>query len=160
MIVVDDGFFRKKSVEKIASPEQLTDYIRVTNPGVWLLLAAVVALLCGVCVWGVFGHMDTKLTVAVVSDNGASVCYVKEADIASVKPGTEVLCGEMAYIIEQISAEPVAMDETVSEYALHVGDLKTGEWAYIATLDGTLADGVYPAEIITDSVSPMSFVFN
>ena len=46
--------FREKSLERIASPEQLNAYIRVSTPSVWLLLAAVVILLAGVCVWGVW----------------------------------------------------------------------------------------------------------
>lgn len=54
--------FRKKSIERVTSPEQLNDYIRVSNPGVWMILAAVVILLAGVCVWGFFGRLDTKKT--------------------------------------------------------------------------------------------------
>ena len=33
--------FRKKTLDRIASPEQLTDYLRVTNPGIWVVLGAV-----------------------------------------------------------------------------------------------------------------------
>lgn len=32
---MNDKIFRKKSVERMSSPEQLNDYIKVTNPGVW-----------------------------------------------------------------------------------------------------------------------------
>ena len=39
--------YRKASVERISSPEQLNDYLRVTNPSVWIVLAAVVLLLAG-----------------------------------------------------------------------------------------------------------------
>ena len=39
--------FRKKSMDRVSSPEQLNDYIRVTSPGLWLVLAAVVILLAG-----------------------------------------------------------------------------------------------------------------
>ena len=53
--------FRQKSMQKITSPEQMNDYIRVSNPSVWMILAAVIVLLAGVCVWGVFGHLDTVL---------------------------------------------------------------------------------------------------
>lgn len=67
--------FRQKSLERIASPEQLNDYIKVSNPGIWMLLAAVIALLAGVCVWGIFGHMDTTLTAAAVAEDGAVICY-------------------------------------------------------------------------------------
>ena len=34
--------FRKETLERVSSPEQLSDYLRVTNPGIWIVLAAVV----------------------------------------------------------------------------------------------------------------------
>ena len=49
---MSDQIFRKKSLDRISSPEQLNDYIRMANPGIWMILAAVIILLAGVCVWG------------------------------------------------------------------------------------------------------------
>ena len=37
--------FRRKTVERVSSPEQLTDYLRVTNLGIWVLLSAVILVL-------------------------------------------------------------------------------------------------------------------
>ena len=51
---MNDKIFRKKSVDKMSSPEQLNDYVKVTNPGVWMALAAIAVLLIGICVWGRF----------------------------------------------------------------------------------------------------------
>ena len=56
---MDNGVFRKKSIERISSPEQLNDYIRVSNPGIWLLLATIVILLAGACVWAAFGTIES-----------------------------------------------------------------------------------------------------
>lgn len=39
--------FRKKTLDRISSPEQITDYLRVTNPGIWVVLVAVILLLAG-----------------------------------------------------------------------------------------------------------------
>ena len=33
--------FRQESLDRAKSPEQLDDYIRVSNPGVWMVLGAV-----------------------------------------------------------------------------------------------------------------------
>ena len=55
---MNQQLFRKKSVDKVSSPEQLNEYIRVANPGVWMVLAAIVILLAGVVVWGFIGHLD------------------------------------------------------------------------------------------------------
>ncbi|MBR0147438.1 MAG: hypothetical protein IJM25_12360 [Eubacterium sp.] len=49
------GLFRQKSVDRMSNPEQLNDYIRVTTPSVWLVLAAVFVLLVGIVVWTIFG---------------------------------------------------------------------------------------------------------
>ena len=37
--------FRKKSLEKLNNPEQLNDYIKVTNTAVWMVLALIGLLL-------------------------------------------------------------------------------------------------------------------
>ena len=31
---MDNQIFRKKNIERVSSPEQLNDYVRVSNPGV------------------------------------------------------------------------------------------------------------------------------
>ena len=54
------SIFRQKSIDKISSPEKLDDYIRVTTPGVWITLAAIVVLLVGVIIWGVFGELTIR----------------------------------------------------------------------------------------------------
>ena len=43
----ESTLFRKKSMARISSPEDLTSYLRVTSPGMWIILAAVIALLVG-----------------------------------------------------------------------------------------------------------------
>ncbi|MCR5418705.1 MAG: hypothetical protein K6E84_07310 [Lachnospiraceae bacterium] len=50
--------FRKKSLDRVSSPEQLNDYIRVTTPSVWLVLLALILLLVGMLIWSVFGTVQ------------------------------------------------------------------------------------------------------
>lgn len=157
---MNNQIFRKKSIDRMSSPEQLNDYIKVTNPGVWMALAAIVILLIGVCVWGVFGKLETKLPVAAVSQDGQTVLYVKEDNIASVRENMSVYVGDETYKVTSVSAQPVAVTEEISEYARHTGELSIGEWVYIVQIDGSLANGTYKAQIVTDSVSPLYFVFN
>ena len=52
--------FRKKSLERIQAPEELNDYIKVTTPPVWIVLAAIVVLLAGMLTWGVLGTVDMQ----------------------------------------------------------------------------------------------------
>lgn len=155
-----DSVFRKKSLERVSSPEQLNDYIRVTGPGVWITLAAVLAIIIGFIVWGVVGKLETKVNSVAVSEEGAVVCYVKEADIEKVKTGNTVRIDGVECAVAEISTEPIKVGEEFSEYALRVGGLSVGEWVYQLKLSGEISVGVYGASIVTDSVSPISFLFN
>lgn len=153
--------FRKKSIDRISSPEQLDDYIRVTGSSVWMVLLAVAALLVGVCVWGIFGRLETELAVAVKVENGQVTCYVRESDILSVAPGMPVRLEGQEYMVETVSDVPAIVSENMEDYLLHIGGLKTGEWVYLVNAgESGLADGIYEAGIIADSVSPVSFVTN
>lgn len=52
--------FRKVSLERLSSPEQLDQLMQVTNPRGWLALGALVALLIAALVWGIFGSIPTE----------------------------------------------------------------------------------------------------
>lgn len=154
--------FRKKALDQISSPEQLNDYIRVVNPSIWFMMVGVIIFLVGVCVWGIFGKLDTLLSVAAVNDNGRLVCYVKEADISSVNKDMDVEIGGNSYGIESIAARPLQVDDSFSEYLKHVGSLSEGEWVYEVVLDGSEGEqgSVLKADIIVERISPKTFVVN
>ncbi len=54
----EKNIFRKKSLDRVTSPEQLNDYIKVTTPSVWIILAATLILILGTLVWAVFGKIE------------------------------------------------------------------------------------------------------
>ncbi|MCC8152395.1 MAG: hypothetical protein LIO96_13385 [Lachnospiraceae bacterium] len=160
--MADSTIFRKKSMDRMASPEQLNDYLRVCSPGVWMVLAAVILLLAGVCVWGVFGRLNTTLAAAAVAENESLTVYIPADDYAEVEGKTVTVDGVEYEIADGAASDtPLAVsEEEFSEYTLHVGNLSAGEWVYGITFDTDLADGVYEADIVIESVSPMSFVLN
>ena len=160
MSKMENTIFRQKSMERVSSPEQLNDYIRVTNPGIWVMLAAVVVLLAGFIVWGVVGTLETRVNVAAVSGSGEVTCYVRDSDMTDVAQGSAVRIGDREYAVTAIAGEPVAVDGSFTAYALHIGGLSVGQWVYPVTVNAELPDGVYEAAIVTDSVSPISFLFN
>lgn len=159
--------FREKSKQRLTSPEQLNDYIKVTNPGVWMILVAIILLLLGLCTWGFLGKIETKLNVVAISDADSqghvdhTYVYVKETDISKVTQEKKVNINSKDYDIATVSSQPISITEsTMTEYARKVGNLALDEWVYRLTLGETLDDGVYRATIIIESVSPFSFVFN
>ncbi len=153
--------FRKKSIERVTSPEQLNDYIRVSNPGVWMILAAVVILLAGVCVWGFFGRLDTKKQASGVCENGKLTCYIKSDDISDVKEDTIISVDGKEYTVKSVSASPVRLDGEKDSYLIYLGGFSETDWVFSVTVDAPdLADGEYSVDVITKRVSPISFVLN
>lgn len=139
---MNEEIYRKKSLNRIKSPENLDDYIHVLKPGVWLLLVSVIVLLLGACVWGIFGHVDSIVEANVSVEGGKMVCYVNDKDISLVKVG-------MTIEFEEYSAAITAI--TQNEDALCPCTLSSEQ---------NIPDGIYDGKIITSSVSPMSFVIN
>lgn len=139
---MSEEIFRKKSLDKVKSPESLDDYIRVSNPGVWLLLISVIVLLIGAVVWGAFGHIDSTVPASVRIENGTAVCYIAEENITSVKAGQTVKFENHEAVIESIGEK----DES----------------GYLCFLSGvsSLPDGFYEGNIIVESYKPLSFILN
>ena len=138
----NEELFRKKSLDKVKSPENLDDYIQVSNPGVWLLLVSVIILLAGACVWGIFGHIDSTAETRVQVENGTAVCYVADEDIASVQEGMTVKLGGFEAVIMEIG---------------HKEDI-----GYVCVLKSTqtIPNGFYDGKIVTKSIKPLSFILN
>ena len=157
---MNEQLFRKKSVDKVSSPEQLNEYIRVANPGVWMVLAAIVILLAGVVVWGVIGHLETTLPTAVVCENGEAYVYIQEADVEKIEIGMTVRVGDKEYAVSEISSQPIRVDENLPEYAVHASGLTMGQWVYAVKVSGDIADGIQKAEIVIERISPISFILN
>ncbi len=137
---MDNQLFRKKSMERISSPEKLEDYMRVTNPGIWMVLTAVIVLLAGLIICASVGKVETRFPVeASVSDGSASV----------------LLDADTKYTVEEGMILRIGNKDTEIEY---VRKLATGESSVSAAV--SLPDGTYEGEIVTESVSPISFLVN
>lgn len=130
-----EGLFRKKTLERISSPEQLTDYLKVTSPGVWLIMISVIALLAGLLAWASIGTLETRSDARViVNDDVATVVLVDGSLLAQ---GMPLYISEQEYVIASV---------TEDEYGRPVG------------LSGiNLPDGTYQGQVVTESVHPIDF---
>ena len=128
--------FRKKALERISSPDQLTDYLCVTNPGIWVILAAILALLVGLLAWGTIGTLETSARVKVIiADHTAQV----------VPLGSERLAEGMTLC--------VASQETV---IASTGRDDFGRIFGVAELP--LPDGVYDGTVVVEQTRPIDFL--
>ena len=82
--------FRQESLDRAKSPEQLDDYIRVSNPGVWMVLGAVLLLLLAGFIWACCGRLVDTMPTALVVQGGHATCYVAEDEVGQVAVGDTV----------------------------------------------------------------------
>ena len=159
---MDHSVFRQKSMERITSPEQMNDYIRVSNPSVWMLLAAVIVLLIGVCVWGAFGHLDTVVQTGGICEDGRLTVYLSESDFAKLDGEAILSVGEAEYaVVSDVAGMPILLDESTDPYLLHLIGLSAGDWAHALSAEAPdLKDGVYTVSVIIERVRPLDFVLN
>ena len=97
--------YRKASVERISSPEQLNDYLRVTNLSVWIILAAVVVLLVGTLIWASLTYIGSSVSgVAAVDDGVMTVRFDDPALEKNVEAGMSVTVGETSSVIVSVGS--------------------------------------------------------
>lgn len=115
--------YRKGSLEQIQSPEQLNDYLHVTNPSVWLLLTAVILLLVGLLIWGSFTYIDSvAYGSAEVVDGALTLRFADPATAESIEPGMEVRIGETTAEILSLGRDEQGL------FALAQADLPDGHY--------------------------------
>ncbi|MBQ0035833.1 MAG: hypothetical protein KBT35_02825 [Firmicutes bacterium] len=158
---MSEKLFREKSIKRITSPEELNDYLKVTTPGVWILLASVIILLVGALVWAIFGTMNTEISTVAINTTGNEIrIYVKESKISEVEVGQTVKINGSEYTIDEIERDPISIDNSFPDYVLHVGNLQVGEWVYRAIVNAEIEPGVYEAKIVVESIKPLSLITN
>ncbi len=160
---MDNSVFRKSSIDRVSSPEQLNDYIRVSNPSIWIILAAVIILLGSVLVWSIYGTLETTIDKKGISRDGEVVCYLPVS--SEISKGMAAKIGDKEGIITGISDTPISKQELEKlygdreEYTLYA--ISPAEWSYEVNIDVEgLANGIVDVSIILESINPISFLLN
>ena len=130
--------FRKKAMNRISSPEDLTGYLRVTSPGMWIILAAVIVLLVGVFAWSAVGTLETTVdATAIVQDHTAQI-------VASGQGADKLEAGMPLRIASQ---EFTIASVDYDEYGRAT-----------AHAEVSLPDGSYDATIVVEQTRPIEFL--
>lgn len=127
------SIYREKSLERISSPEQLNDYLKVTRPAVWAVLLAVILLLVGALIWGAFAYIGSSAEGIAEVQNGRMTVYFEDERFASnVQEGMKVTVGETSSTISD-----VGYDREGHIFALAKTTLKDGEYEATVTYKQT-----------------------
>ena len=134
-----ETIFMKKALDQIRSPEQLNHYLKVTNPGIWMILAAVVLLFAGLFAWASIGKLETAAPAIAVIENGT-------ARISLTVPSAKPVNSDMKVRIENQDFEISTVEKD-----------ELGRATALAPV--TLSNGTYDAMVILETISPISFLF-
>ena len=153
------SLFREKNIAAMESPESMNDYLRVTSPGIWLILAAAILILIGVILWSVLGRINTSLGVAVVADGEECVCLVPYTSLEAImERDTVTIDGQEYPLHTDADVETVIVTEEMSPYIRVAGNLSIGDVAVAIPVGATLSQGVYTGTVVTESLRPMSLL--
>ena len=92
---MENKIFRKSALDKISSPEELNEYMKVAGPGVWVIMAALMVTFAAFFVWGFLGSIPETVeisgTVLAIEDGPVVIYSFLPLDEAhSLEPGMEV----------------------------------------------------------------------
>ena len=138
---MEDSLFREKTVKRISSPEDLSNYLHVTRPSVWLVLVAVILMLIGILVWSSVASIDSFATgTAVVKDGTMYIHFDNEQIAENVEGGMSVIAGESESRISSVGT-----DESGGLFAVAPTDL---------------TDGFYIVRVIFKQMKVIRLLFN
>ena len=103
---MNEKLFRKVSIERLSSPEQLDRMITITNAKSWFLLIAVSCILVAVIIWSITGSLATNVTakgMLVKSGGIIDICSSEEGQISDIRvlPGDFIKKGDIIARINQ-----------------------------------------------------------
>ena len=169
---MQNKLFKKSSMERIASPEKLNDYIQVANPASWMVIIAALALLLGMLAWGLLGQLSESVTFQGYIRDGELHCYAPGSLAKVLKAGMEAELrpfggddeGTYAGVITHVADQPKSYDEAVkdirSDYLQSVLGISGWNIEVVVDTDAQLYDGmVYVISVVTDTYRPIELVF-
>ena len=138
---MENPIFRKKSLDRISSPEALDDYLHVTTPSVWLILIAIIMLLIGILIWSYVASIDSFATGRAQVENGKMYIEFDNEQIArNVQSGMTVIAGET-----QSRISSVGVDSRGKIFALAPTEL---------------SDGYYVVDVLFKQTQVIQLLFN
>lgn len=155
-----EEIFRKKSLEKISSPERIDEYIKTENLSLRLIIIAVAIVFLGFVLWSILGKIQISETAVTVCKNGRAVCYINENNSEDISENTEFNIEGENFYMKNITKIPCKVSDVLSEYEAHVVGFDENAWVYAVELEPEVKDGIYKTKVILNSVSPISLLLN
>ena len=135
---MSQSLFREVSLERLASPEQLDELIKVTSPRAWFALIAIGCILISAFAWGFLGSIPTKIMGhGILLKNGgvSSLQHHTSGQVIDVrfklgdmvKKGDVVARIELPQLVEKINSLQSTLNEIGSNQRADSAEYKVVE---------------------------------
>ncbi len=163
------NIFKKTSIDQITSPEQLNDYIKISNPSVWLIIASILIFLISSLIWGFFGSMSTSVTLKGVFTSGNIVCFSDPSSEINYSAGMKasIINNDGSTVtghVSEVASTPLSYTEASSgisnDYAIYA--LSLTDWNTMININidnvSLIENAVYTVTITIESIRPISLI--
>lgn len=119
--------FRKVALDRLSSPEQLDQLVKITTPSGWLALVALIILLGMLLGWAIFGTVPSQVSgPAILIPTGGiknvASPFAGQVSELLVTAGQTMEAGQVVATIDQLDSEEAA--EVTSPYTGRVLEVK------------------------------------
>ena len=152
---MENQLCRQKSIDRISSPEQLHDYMRVTSPKLWMILSAIIVLMVGLIVLASTANMENTMKVQI------KIYHNEDADGKK----EEAMYALVEQPLEQKDTLEIGQEVRIAgrkgkiDYLFEDTDKITASVVFTDDADD-LPDGLYDGEIVIERRTPISFLLN
>ena len=128
-------------MDRISSPEQLRDYMHVTNPSVWVVMVAIIVLLVSILIWSAFAVIENQASGTASVQSGVLTLHFDNPDEEkNISSGMDITIGGITVPITYVGSDSG-------------GNLIVGT-------DSALPDGSYPFVITYEINKVIKLLFN
>lgn len=138
---MEQSVFRKESLKRVSSPEQLNEYLQVTSPTSWVVFGAAILLIVSLLIWSSVTAVESYVAgKAEVQDGVLTLVFDDTKKAENIEVGMDVRVGD--------TLTPV----------MSIGQDSDGN--VFAVADTNLPDGTYEARVGYKSTQIIELFFN
>ncbi len=134
-----DSLFRKSSLDRVRTPEQLNEAVKGTGTGFTVLLIALAVLVTGLVLWGAFGTIEETAAASGIVSGDTIILTVPADAVSGITAGIDARIENRDTVIR---GRVESLEQSADGFTATV------------TYDGILTDGASVTVILVKSAYP------
>ena len=153
---------KKNSPNRIASPEELHDFMRVSSPKLWVILTVIVVLLGCMVVYAATRRMENTMDIRITVST-YSVPASEDIDGQEIRY-TQLLATLPLDRLNQVAVGmPVRFSDETGKVSMVMNNEDEDQLTIEIQPDHepvVLPEGTYDGELVLETTTPLSFLLN